>query len=130
MTVVVTATLAVACGQEVEPAGPTTGAELETAETDSERPNAFVSVNVSGETAYRAACAHCHDAGVDGAPVTGDPDTWSDRSPLWTAVLADHAENGYLGMPARGGVDGLPDAAISQAIEYMLMQTFPDRPPD
>ncbi|MEM7504815.1 MAG: c-type cytochrome [Pseudomonadota bacterium] len=93
-------------------------------------PKVFRSINVSGETAYRAACAHCHDAGEDGAPVTGDPDSWSDRSPLWEAVLAEHAKKGYFGMPARGGDESLPDTMVSRATEYMLLRTFPDRSPD
>ena len=93
-------------------------------------PKVFSSINVSGETAYRAACAHCHDSGEDGAPVTGDPDSWSDRSPLWEAVLAEHAKKGYFGMPAKGGDESLPDTMVSRATEYMLLRTFPDRPPD
>ena len=93
-------------------------------------PRGFSSINVSGETAYRAACAHCHDSGEDGAPVTGDPDSWSDRSPLWEAVLAEHAKKGYFGMPAKGGDERLPDTMVSRATEYMLLRTFPDRSPD
>lgn len=128
--IVFAAALLTGCGSSDAPETRGAEAELQTSAAEPAKPRVFSSINVSGEAAYRAACAHCHDSGVDGAPVTGDADSWSGRSPLWEAVLADHAKNGYLGMPAKGGVDTLPDAMVSRAVEYMLLRTFPDRPPD
>ncbi len=75
------------------------------------------------------ACASCHDTGVAGAPRIGDDQSWSNRSPLWTAVLAEHAEDGYLGMPAMGGAEELSERAVQDAVEYMLSATFPEAPP-
>lgn len=126
----VAAALMSACGPGGESGAQRADVASEPAEPAVGQQSGLSAVNVSGETAYRAACAHCHDTGVDGAPVTGDPDSWSNRSPLWESVLADHAKSGYLAMPARGGVDTLPDSVVSRATEYMLLQTFPDRPPD
>ena len=86
--------------------------------------------NANGQRAYELACAGCHDTGVDGAPRTGDADTWRNRSSLWEAVLFEHAKAGYLDMPARGGMTQLPDATVEQAADYMLSITHPNRPPD
>ncbi len=85
---------------------------------------------VSGESAYNIACASCHDTGENGAPLTGAPDYWSDRSPLWEAVLADHAKKGYMKMPAKGGMSELPDQVVVSATEYMMLLTYPNRPRD
>lgn len=86
--------------------------------------------SISGKQAYEQACASCHDEGLDGAPRTGDPDAWSGRSSLWEAVLFEHATEGYLGMPAKGGAETLQDSDIARAAEYMLTLTFPDAPKD
>lgn len=83
-----------------------------------------------GKESYQRACATCHDEGIDGAPVIGDRDAWSDRSPLWSAVLAGHAKKGYLNMPARGGHPEFTDREVEAALEYMLGETFPELPLD
>lgn len=83
-----------------------------------------------GEDVYQWACASCHDEGKDGAPATGDMQSWSNRSPLWSSVLLDHATQGLLEMPAKGGHPYLSDRAVQAAIEYMLGETFPDQPRD
>lgn len=82
-----------------------------------------------GQATYAMACSGCHDAGVGGAPRIGDEQTWSNRSALWTAVLAEHAEDGYLDMPAMSGGDALSERAVQDAVEYMLSTTFPEAPP-
>ena len=79
---------------------------------------------------YEWACAACHAEGVDGAPRMGDRDAWSDRSPLWSAILLEHAKQGYLEMPAKGGHPYLSDRAVEAAGEYMLTKTFPELPRD
>lgn len=88
------------------------------------------SEQLSGRAAYEMVCASCHESGKDGAPRTGNVDDWSDRSPHWEAVLAEHAKDGYLSMPAKGGTPELRDAVVSRATEYMLLQAYPDRPAD
>jgi cytochrome c5 len=83
-----------------------------------------------GRETYEEICARCHDEGVDGAPVIGNRETWSDRSQLWSVVLTEHAKAGYLEMPARGGVGELTDEEIEAAGEYMLGETYPELPAD
>ena len=83
-----------------------------------------------GREAYQAACAKCHEEGVDGAPKTGELEDWSNRSHLWEAVLFEHANQGYLNMPAKGGTAELPAYDVDAAAEYMLGISHPDMPLD
>lgn len=82
---------------------------------------------LSGREVYGEYCACCHDAGLHGAPVTGKPADWENRSQLWQAVLMEHAKAGYLDMPAGGGAQDLSDLAVSAAVEYMMYVTFPQQ---
>ena len=83
-----------------------------------------------GRETYEMACASCHDEGKDGAPIKGDRDSWSNRSHLWSAVLSEHAKAGYKDMPCKGGQLELSDKAVEAAAEYMLSETFPEKPRD
>lgn len=83
-----------------------------------------------GQETYEQACASCHDTGKDGAPLTGNPKHWSNRSDLWEAVLFKHANSGYLEMPGKGGHSELTENSVNAAVEYMLSVTFPDLPRD
>lgn len=82
----------------------------------------------AGLAAYQRACAHCHEEGVDGAPITGRAEDWAQRSRLWQAVLVEHAEKGYFDMPAKGGDSALSDAEVQAAAEHMLTLTHPGLP--
>ncbi len=83
-----------------------------------------------GKDVFNWACATCHASEESNAPQLGDRDNWSDRSPLWSAVLLEHARQGYLEMPAKGGHPYLSDRAVQAAGEYMLGVTFPEKPTD
>lgn len=83
-----------------------------------------------GQETYQGNCSQCHDEGVDGAPVVGDEESWNGRSPLWSAVLLEHAKSGYLRMPAKGGCAELSTREVEAAGEYMLSVTFPNLPRD
>lgn len=83
-----------------------------------------------GQDTYQDTCAQCHDEGGEGAPVTGDQASWSNRSPLWSAILMVHAQDGHLGMPAKGGCAELTEREVTAAGEYMLSVTFPELPRD
>ena len=85
---------------------------------------------INGAAAYAEHCAGCHETGMLGAPREGEPQDWETRSSLWQAVLMEHAKTGYFDMPARGGKTHLPDEVVDAAAEYMLEQTFPNRPED
>ena len=81
-----------------------------------------------GKETYKSTCALCHDEGKEDAPKIGDRDAWSSRSQLWSAVLLEHAKDGYLEMPAKGGNPELTDRLVEAAGEYMLSVTFPELP--
>lgn len=83
-----------------------------------------------GEDVFNWACARCHSDTSSGAPQLGAREDWTDRSPLWSAVLLEHAKQGFLEMPAKGGHAYLSDRAVEAAGEYMLSQTFPELPTD
>ena len=93
-------------------------------------PSSSVTETIDGESAYVENCATCHETGMFGAPRENEPEDWQGRSNLWQAVLMEHAKTGFFEMPARGGKTQLPDELVEAAAEYMLEQTFPDRPKD
>lgn len=82
---------------------------------------------LEGQRAYENVCAGCHEEGKGGAPVTGDREAWAERSPLWAAVLEEHAKDGYLDMPAKGGNPDLADQEVRAAADYMLTLTHPEQ---
>lgn len=84
----------------------------------------------TGRDAYLQVCADCHEEGVNGAPRTDHAEDWEGRSSLWQAVLFEHAEKGYLDMPAKGGSAGLDDKLVADAAEYMLERTHSELPAD
>jgi len=114
------------CSRENEEPAPPDAAARESVRADSWRESQLL----RGQEVYEAACASCHDHGEGSAPAIGDRAAWSDRSDLWTAVLAEHARAGYLAMPEKGGHSELTDDDVSAAVEYMLLKTFPERPRD
>ena len=113
-----------ACSQSGEDSAPAAATESVHAESWRE------SRMLAGKETYEAACASCHDQGEGDAPTIGDRDAWSERSDLWTAVLASHASSGYFEMPGKGGHGELSDDEVSAAVEYMLQKTFPEMPRD
>ena len=96
---------------------------LTAASADSEREK-------DGAEAYRAHCASCHETGSNDAPSIQNPKDWDGRSNLWEAVLFEHANKGYLTMPAKGGDPTVSEYEVDAAAEYMLKITHPDFLPD
>lgn len=112
-------TMLVACNKSDPDNAPASDANLPVAGTGR-------AASMSGQQAYELVCAGCHDEGINGAPRTGEPAEWAGRSSLWQAVLFEHANDGYLEMPAKGGDASLDDATVAKAAEYMLQLTFPE----
>ncbi len=94
-------------------------------------PGLFASERMEdGKRSYEAICASCHESGADGAPVVGRAADWAGRSELWEGVLFEHADAGYIKMPARGAASHATNYDVEAAAEYMLHLTYPDRPTD
>lgn len=79
----------------------------------------------TAEQVVSQACAACHNAGVLGAPKTGDKGDWAKRLSAAGGLeaLVGHAINGKNQMPARGGNPDLTDDEIKIAVELMLKQS-------
>lgn len=72
----------------------------------------------SGEQIYKIICGACHDAGVAGAPKTGDKAAWAPRNALGLDALLKSAIAGKNAMPPRGGSDA-NDVELASAIVYI-----------
>lgn len=73
----------------------------------------------AGDAVYKAVCATCHEAGLAGAPKTGDAGSWSARIAQGYDTLVSHAIKGIRGMPAKGGNPDLDDVEVARAVVFM-----------
>ncbi|MDO8933895.1 MAG: c-type cytochrome [Rhodocyclaceae bacterium] len=72
----------------------------------------------SGEEIYKAVCGACHEAGVAGAPKTGDKAAWAARIALGLNGLVKSATAGKNAMPPNGGSDASPEE-LARVIAFM-----------
>ena len=72
----------------------------------------------SGEDLYKAVCGACHEAGVAGAPKTGDKAAWAPRIGVGLDVLTKTAIAGKGAMPPKGGSDATQEE-LTRAIVFM-----------
>jgi cytochrome c5 len=73
-----------------------------------------------GKTVYEKSCKLCHDAGLAGAPKTGDKAAWAPRIKQGMDVMYTNAIKGTpKGMPPKGTYSG-PDADVKAAVDYMV----------
>lgn len=80
-----------------------------------------LAADTNGEQIYNVSCAPCHKGGLQGAPKKGDRDAWAPRVRKGTAVLLDHALNGFGDiMQPRGGNTSLSDDQVRQALAHLL----------
>ena len=75
----------------------------------------------TGEMVYNTVCKACHEAGVAGAPKTGDKAAWGPRIATGLAALLKSASDGKNAMPPKGGAADLTDAERKAAVEYLKM---------
>ncbi len=75
--------------------------------------------NRPGKDVVASVCSACHQAGLNGAPRTGDREAWIPRMKRGLNELSLSAIRGHAGMPARGGQAALTDSEIRNAIFYM-----------
>lgn len=83
-----------------------------------------------GRKVYEKHCATCHALEDVAAPRMGKSEDWDSRSNLWEAILFEHANTGYLQMPAKGGASGLTEYDVDAAAEFMLTSSQPSMPAD
>ena len=82
--------------------------------------------NLTGEAVNAQTCKTCHEAGIAGAPKTGDKAVWTSRIALGEKVLVQHAIAGFQGktgvMPPKGGNTELTDDEVHRAVVYIANQ--------
>lgn len=78
-------------------------------------------IDVSGQQAVDQYCAACHVPGLLGAPKDGDAAAWQQRERAAGGVdgLLASAIRGKGQMPPRGGVAGLSDRSLREAIDIL-----------
>lgn len=74
----------------------------------------------SAEAIYNTICKACHDAGVAGAPKTGDKAAWAPRIATGSAALLKSVINGKNAMPPRAGDASLSDDELKAAVEFLV----------
>jgi cytochrome c5 len=74
----------------------------------------------SADIIYSSGCAACHDAGVAGAPMTGNKSQWESRQVKGYETLVNNVWNGINGMPAKGLCINCTKEEIEIAVQYML----------
>jgi cytochrome c5 len=72
----------------------------------------------TGEEVYKSQCGACHEAGVAGAPKTGDVAAWAPRIKTGYDALLASSLKGKNAMPAQGGGE-YADAEIGRAVVLM-----------
>lgn len=77
----------------------------------------------TGEQIYKAICGACHDAGVVGAPKTGDSADWAPRLTMGESAMVASAIAGKNAMPPRGGGSDLTDDEVHRAVAFMVNQS-------
>lgn len=78
--------------------------------------------NQSGEQVYQAVCKTCHEAGLAGAPKSGDKAAWAPRIKSGVDALFASAIKGKNAMPPKGGNPALAEVEVQRAVVYMANQ--------
>lgn len=80
------------------------------------------SVNtLNGMRVYNRVCKECHDEGKNGAPRLEETREWQRRIFQGEEVLDQHALQGYVRMPAKGGHPELSDQDVIDAVHYIIV---------
>jgi len=83
-------------------------------------PPSLLQGSKSGEQAYKAVCAACHESGIAHAPKFGDKAAWAPLIAEGQHDLTGHAWVGVRAMPPRGGSTELTLAEFSRAVAFMV----------
>lgn len=92
-----------------------TGATQQTAESETQDREPM-----SGREVYTRFCVICHKAGLNGAPKYGDKRAWGERVKQGKETVYSYAINGLRAMPPKGGVAGLYDQEVKDAVDFII----------
>jgi cytochrome c len=99
---------------------------LETLQVDETGAVAEAVATTVGEKVYQQACQMCHEAGVAGAPMTGNAAGWTDRIAKGRDKLVENAINGIGVMPPKGGQSQLSDEDVAAAVDFLIQSANGD----
>jgi cytochrome c5 len=99
---------------------------LETLQVDETGAVAEAVATTVGEKVYQQACQMCHEAGVAGAPMTGNAAAWADRIAQGRDKLVENAINGIGVMPPKGGQSQLSDEDVAAAVDFLIQSANGD----
>lgn len=99
---------------------------LETLQEDETGAVAEAVATTVGEKVYQQACQMCHEAGVAGAPMTGDAAAWADRIAKGRDMLVESAINGIGVMPPKGGQSQLSDEDVAASVDFLIQSATQD----
>jgi len=77
---------------------------------------------MDGYTVYNRFCATCHRTGLNAAPKHRNKKAWAPRIAKGRETLYKHSIEGFKGMPAKGGIAGLYDQEVKDAVDFMVEQ--------
>jgi cytochrome c5 len=77
----------------------------------------------TGEAIVKATCATCHQAGVAGAPRTGDANAWAPRIKQGLRPMVAAVIKGKGAMPPKAGDASLTDEEITRAVVFLANQS-------
>ena len=81
---------------------------------------------LDGAAVYASTCKVCHEAGLAGAPKSGDRAAWAPRIAQGIDLLHKHSLEGFQGkagyMPPKGGRTDLSDQSVMNAVDYLVSQ--------
>ena len=75
---------------------------------------------MDGYEVYSRFCVICHKSGMNGAPKYGDKQSWAPRIAQGKETMYNAAIHGLRAMPAKGGIAGLYDQEVKDAVDYMV----------
>jgi cytochrome c5 len=75
---------------------------------------------MDGYTVYNRFCTVCHKQGMNGAPKFRDKEAWQPRIAKGKETLYKHSIEGFRAMPAKGGIAGLYDQEVKDAVDFMV----------
>lgn len=102
--------LAAACGGSNDSTG-TAGPAL---------PNTqIVTLDARGQDIYDTNCMVCHGMPGTGAPQSGTPSDWRERSTKGMHVVLNNAMDGFQAMPPMGGCFDCTEEDFTQLITFM-----------
>lgn len=77
----------------------------------------------SGADVYAATCKMCHEAGIGGAPKTGDKVAWKPRMGQGMDALHKNAIVGIRAMPPKGTCAACSDDEVKAAVDFIVAKS-------